>query len=95
MAQLTLDLPDDLTALVTHRAHLRHQSPETYIVSYLTGAFTESSEDKTVGQHTLEDILEERDKGPFIPLPRDWKEQVMAKARVHVATVRSSTASHV
>ena len=80
MAQLTLDLPDDLTALVTHRAHLRHQSPETYIVSYLTGAFTESSEDETVGQRTLEDILEERDKGPFVPVPHDLVDRVMEKA---------------
>ncbi len=35
-------------------------------------------------QKKLEDILEERLKGPFIPVPDDLKERVMEKAMARV-----------
>lgn len=42
-------------------------------------------------REALEEILEERDKGPFVPLPADWKEQVMEKVRVHARRLQTQT----
>lgn len=48
--------------------------------------------DTDPAREVLEDILEERDKGPFVPLPADWKEQVMEKARAHASRLNTQTA---
>lgn len=52
-------------------------------VNRLNQDVEEESEDQSANlqREALEDILEARDKGPFIPLPSDWKEQVLEKAR--------------
>lgn len=98
MPQLTIDVPETLMPLLTRKAEGWHETPEEFIVSYLSVTLEHHDDEpaSTQGvleQERLEDILEERDQGPFIPLPRDWKEQVMAKARLHVQTARA-TAIH-
>jgi hypothetical protein len=82
------------------------KSQETEVVQVIPEVFAEGNpvelddielnrSSEIFDQSNLEDILEERDKGPFIPLPRDWKAQVMAKAKAHINRASSSTAFHV
>ncbi len=97
MPQLTIDVPETLMPLLTRRAEGWRETPEEFIVSYLSVTLEHDDRDPNEGmtseaQERLEDILEERDKGPFVPLPSNWKEQVMEKARQHVQTARASAA---
>lgn len=97
MPQLTIDVPETLMPLLTRKAEGWHETPEEFIVSYLSVTLEHHEDDPapamdSEAQERLEEILEERDKGPFVPLPRDWKEQVMAKARLHVQNARMSAA---
>ncbi|MDI1314597.1 hypothetical protein [Prosthecobacter sp.] len=90
MPQLTIDVPETLMPLLTRKAEIGRETPEEFIVSYLSVNLDQndlgppqamSSEE----QEHLEDILEERDKGPFVPVPDDLVERVMEKAmaRIH------------
>jgi hypothetical protein len=85
MSQLTIDLPDDLMAFVNRKAHEGFESPENFVRTLVEMSRLEEEVEKENSAHphreALEDILEARDKGPFIPLPSDWKEQVLEKAR--------------
>jgi len=90
MPQLIIDVPETLMPLLTRKAEVVRETPEEFIVSYLSvnlehdgheAAQSMTSEE----QERLEDILEERDKGPFVSVPEDLVERVMEKAmaRIH------------
>lgn len=93
MPQLTIDVPETLMPLLTRKAEIGRETPEEFIVSYLSVNLEHDRIDSVQGmtsaeQQSLEDILEERDKGPFVPVPEDLVERVMKKAmaRVHART---------
>lgn len=71
MPQLTIDVPETLMPLLTRRAEGWRETPEKFIVTYLSVTLEHHDEDPappmtSEAQERLEDILEERDKGPFI-----------------------------
>ena len=90
MPQLTIDVPETLMPLLTRKAEGARETPEEFIVSYLSVNLEHDGHDSAQGmmsaeRERLEDILEERDKGPFVPVPEDLVERVMEKAmaRIH------------
>ncbi len=90
MPQLIIDVPETLMPLLTRKAEFVRETPEEFIVSYLSVNLEHESRDPAQGmtsaeQERLEDILEERDKGPFVPVPADLVDRVMEKAmaRIH------------
>lgn len=95
MPQLTLNLPDALMPYVNRKASEGYETAENYVIALLEmNQWQDAHPDFLAGadQGALEDILEERDKGPFIPLPDDWKEQVLEKARLRVKQEKESRA---
>jgi hypothetical protein len=87
MPQITIDVPETLMPLLTRKAEIVQETPEQYIVSHLTVTLEKDDEEgmRAEERERLEDILEERDKGPFVPVPHDLVERVMeqAMARIH------------
>lgn len=93
MPQLTIDVPETLMPLLARKAEGWHETLEKFIVSYLSVSLEHDGHETPQGmtseeQERLEDLLEERDKGPFVPVPDDLVERVMEKAmaRVHART---------
>lgn len=91
MPLLTIDVPETLMPVLARSAERLQETPEEFIVSHLS--VTLENDDRGFGrrmtfeeQERLEDILEERDKGPFVPVPDDLVERVMeqAMARINV-----------
>ena len=93
MPQLTIDVPETLMPLLSRKAESGRETPEEFIVNYLSVTLEQGDLDSVQGmtlaeQERLEDILEQRDKGPFVPVPDDLVDRVMEKAmaRVHAGT---------
>lgn len=89
MPQLTIDVPETLMPLLTRKAEVLRETPEEFIVSYLSVNLEANGHEPAQGmtseeQERLEDILEERDKGPFVPVPDDLVEKVMEKALARI-----------
>lgn len=91
MPQITIDVPETLMPLLTRRAKGWRETPEEFIVSYLSVTLEHDDGDPTQdmtqeAQERLEDILEERDKGPFIEIddPDAFKKRVMAKVKARL-----------
>lgn len=96
MPQLTIDVPETLMPLLTRRAEGWRETPEEFIVSYLSVTLEQDDREPAEGmspeaQKRLEDILEERDKGPFIEIgdPDAFKERVMAKVKARLERIAS------
>ena len=86
MPQFTIDLPEAVMPALARKAQWWNKSPEGFLSSYLV-TFLETDAEAPVDarREALEDNLEERDKGPFVPVPDDLVERVMEKAmaRIH------------
>jgi len=90
MPRITIDVPETLMPLLTRQAEIVQETPEEYIVSCLSVSLENGDREPAQGmtraeQERLEDVLEERDKGPFVSVPHDLVERVMeqAMARIH------------
>jgi hypothetical protein len=89
MPEFTIHLPETLVPLLNRKAKEKNESPESCLASIVAVSLGDEQEAAPALQQ-LEDLLEERDKGPFVPLPQDWRQQVMARAREHVRKARSA-----
>ncbi len=69
MPQFTIDLPEAVMPALARKAQGWNKSPEGFLSSYLV-TFLETDDEVPVDarREALEDILEERDKGPFITI---------------------------
>ncbi|MFN0076213.1 MAG: hypothetical protein ACKVY0_07045 [Prosthecobacter sp.] len=85
MPQLTIDLPETIMPALTRKAEGWQQTPESFLSSYVVLCL-ENDEQPAAdpAREALEDILEERDKGPFVPVPDDLVERVMRKAMARI-----------
>ncbi len=74
MPQITIDLPDTIMPVLARKAEGGRQTPESFLSSYVVLCL-ENDEQPPIdsAREALEDILEERDKGPFVPLPKVWR----------------------
>lgn len=90
MPKLTIDLPDAVMPYLTKKAEGWKQTPESFLSSYVLHSleYEEESELEHAdpAQKELEDVLEERLKGPFIEITdiAAMKDRVMAKAMARV-----------
>jgi len=82
MPQFTIDLPDAILPALTRKAAGWHQTPEGFLSSYVVLCL-ENDEQAAVdpAREALEDILEERDKGPFITITdmKAYRESIRAR----------------
>lgn len=85
MPKLTIDLPDTIMPALTRKAEGWQQTPESFLSSYVVLCL-ENDEQPAAdpAREALEDILEERDRGPFVPVPDDLVERVMRKAMARI-----------
>lgn len=88
MPQLTIDLPEAAMPWLTRQAENENTTPERYLTSHVL--YSMKQDESCVQECTdptnkqLEDLLEERDKGPFVPVPHDLVDRVMMKAMERV-----------
>jgi len=69
MPQFTIDLPEAVMPALARKAKGWNKSPEGFLSSYLiTILETDDESPLDARREALEDILEERDKGPFITI---------------------------
>ena len=84
MPKFTIDLPESIMPALTRKAEGWKQTPESFLASYVSICL-ENDEQSAAdpAREALEDVLEERDKGPFIRITdmKALKEEVMAKVR--------------
>ncbi len=83
MPEFTIHLPETLVPLLNRKAKEKNETPESYLSSFFAVSLKDEQESDPARQQ-LEDILEERDKGPFVPVPHDLVERVMEKAMERV-----------
>lgn len=88
MPQITIDVPETLMPLLTRKAEIVQETPEQYIVSHLTVTLEKDDEEgmRAEERERLEDILEERDKGPFITITdmKAYRESIRARVMERV-----------
>lgn len=85
MPELTIHLPDDLMAFVNRKGSEGFESPENFVLTLVEMSQLEEEVERENSAHpqreALEDILEARDKGPFISVPDNWTEIIMEKVK--------------
>jgi hypothetical protein len=97
MPQLTIDLPEAAMPWLTRQAENENTTPESYLVSYVVTRSQIQEEEEPAytdpAQKQLEDMLLERDQGPFIRITdsKALKERVMARALARI----KQTTTHV
>ena len=88
MPQLTIELPETVMPALARKAQGWNKSPEGFLSSYLVG-FLENDDESPASDKSceaLEDILEERDKGPFITITdmKAYRESIRARVMERV-----------
>lgn len=88
MPQLTIDLPEAAMPWLARQAEIENTTPERYLTSHVLYSMKQDEscvqECADTAQKQLEDLLEERDKGPFVPVPHDLVDRVMMEAMERV-----------
>jgi hypothetical protein len=82
MPQFTIDLPETIIPALTRKAEGWQQTPEGFLSSYVVLCLeNDEQQPADPARERLEDILEERDKGPFIEIKdmNALRERVMAR----------------
>jgi hypothetical protein len=84
---IIVNIPRQLEGFVNEKAAQERTSPEEFLLSLVEMSQSneccavQSVSDMSFAQReALEDTLEERSNGPFVPLGAGWKERVLAKA---------------
>ncbi|HRH95996.1 MAG TPA: hypothetical protein PLB55_08690 [Prosthecobacter sp.] len=83
MPEFTIYLPETLVPLLNRKAKEKNESPESCLAAIVAVSLEDESK-ADPARERLEDILEERMKGPFVPVPDDLVERVMAKAMARI-----------
>lgn len=72
MPQLTIDFPESVMPRLTRQAENENTTPESYLISRVLDSMKQDEscvqECTDLAKKQLEDILEERDKGPFFKI---------------------------
>jgi hypothetical protein len=90
MPQFTIDLPDELMPVLTRKAQAWNRSIERFLSDYIVMCLENEEAAPAVSvnerRETLEDILEERDKGPFVRIDDcdAFVERIMGRALARV-----------
>ncbi|MDI1314599.1 hypothetical protein [Prosthecobacter sp.] len=87
MPQFTIDLPEAVMPALTRKAQGWNQSPEGFLSAYVVTCLENDEYVPADAEHqALEDILEERDKGPFITITdmKAYRESIRARVMERV-----------
>lgn len=87
MPQFTIELPEEVMPALVRRAEGWHQTPESFLSSYVVLCLeNEEQPAADSSRQALEDILEERDKGPFITIAdmKAYRESIRARVMERV-----------
>ena len=89
MPEFTIHLPETLVPLLNRKAMENNESPESYLASFVAVSLEDEQEADPALQQ-LEDILEERDKGPFITITdmNAYREEIRVKVMKRVQQLR-------
>lgn len=84
MPQFTIELPEAVMPALARKAQGWNKSPEGFLSSYLVSFLENDNEAPVAGKarEALEDILEERDKGPFVTITDMTAYRESIRARV-------------
>jgi len=87
MTKITVTLPARLERYLERKAREGYESPENFVLALVESCELQESRAtdalelmETPARSALEDLLEERSRGPFVPLREGWKERVLKKA---------------
>jgi hypothetical protein len=100
MPQFTIDLPDELMPVLTRKAQAWNRSIERFLSDYIVMCLENEEEAPAVpadaAREALEDILEERDKGPFVVIDDldAYREGILAKVRARIQGGAAHGESH-
>jgi Arc/MetJ-type ribon-helix-helix transcriptional regulator len=92
MTQITVNLPTKLQHYLDRKVQEGYGSAESFMLALVESC--ELQESRAAGaleqvdataRTALEDILEKRSQGPFVPLREGWKQRVMKKAPERVS----------
>ncbi len=87
MPQFVVDLPEEVMPVLVRRAGAWNRSVERFLSDYIVMCL-ENEEEVPVDRRreALEDILEERDKGPFVKIDDldAYRERIMSKVRARL-----------
>jgi predicted transcriptional regulator len=87
MPQFTIEVPDELMPVLARKAQAWNRSAERFLVDYIAMCLENEEEAPAdMRREALEDILEERDKGPFITVTdmKAFREGVRARVMERV-----------
>lgn len=87
MPQFTIDLPEEVMPALTRRAQGWRQTPESFLSSYVVLCLENDEQPGAdPARQALEDILEERDKGPFVTITdmKAYRESIRARVMERV-----------
>lgn len=89
MPQFTIDLPEDVLPVLNRKAQAWNRSLERFLSDYILMCLENESVESLPAdarRKALEDILEERDKGPFIKIDDlgAYREGIMARVRTRI-----------
>jgi hypothetical protein len=92
MTQITVKLPVRLQSYLDRKVQEGFDSAESFVLALVESCELQESRAtdilermETPARTALEDILEQRSKGPFIPLREGWKQRVLKKALERVS----------
>lgn len=91
MPEFTIHLPETLVPLLNRKAKEKNETPESYLSSFFAVSLKDEQETDPARQQ-LEDILEERDKGPFITITdmKAYRESIRARVTERVEQLRNA-----
>jgi len=77
--------------LLNRKAKEKNETPESYLSSFFAVSL-EDEQETDLARQQLEDILEERDKGPFITITdmKAYRESIRARVTERVEQLRNA-----
>jgi len=87
MTKITVTLPARLERYLQRKAREGYESPESFVLALVESCELQENRASDAlelmgapSRSALEDVLEKRSQGPFIPLREGWKQRVLEKA---------------
>ena len=87
MAKITVTLPARLERYLQRKAREGYESPENFVLALVESCELQESRATDALElmdqpalTALDDVLERRAQGPFVPLREGWKQRVLEKA---------------
>ena len=94
MTEITIRIPTRLERYLERKVQEGYDSAENFMLSLVESCELQDSRAMDIMETldspqltALEDLLDQRLEGPFVPLADDWKDRVLEKAHARIAAV--------